>query len=75
VDLGVAGIGTQPVNRPGLDLARSKDQVHGTAFIWGRADVPMRAGNMASDRIGVRDVGETKMPARGYLRALFFDDQ
>jgi hypothetical protein len=35
----------------------------------------MRAGNMASDRIGVRDVRETKTPARGYLRALFFDDQ
>jgi hypothetical protein len=34
----------------------------------------MRAGNMASDRIGVSDVGETEKPARGYLRALFFDD-
>jgi hypothetical protein len=35
----------------------------------------MRAGNMAGDRIEFRDVGETKTPARGYLRALFFDDQ
>ena len=35
----------------------------------------MRAGSMASDRIGVRDVGETKMPARGYLRALYVDGQ
>jgi len=30
---------------------------------------------MASDRIEVRDVGKTKTPARGYQRALFFDDQ
>jgi hypothetical protein len=37
--------------------------------------MPIRAGNMASDRIGVRDVGETNRPARGYLRAIFFDDQ
>ncbi len=36
--------------------------------------MPMRAGNMASDRIGVRDVGETKAPERAILRALFFDD-
>jgi hypothetical protein len=41
----------------------------------GQADMPMRAGSMASDRIGVRDVGETKMPARGYLRALYVDGQ
>jgi hypothetical protein len=37
--------------------------------------MPMRAGNMASNRIGVRDVGKTKAPERGVLRALFFDDQ
>jgi hypothetical protein len=40
----------------------------------GQADMPMRAGNMASDRIGVRDVGETKTPARGILQAQNFDD-
>jgi hypothetical protein len=34
----------------------------------------MRAGNMASDMIGVRDVGETRTPARVILRAQFFDD-
>jgi len=34
----------------------------------------MRADNLASDRIGVRDVGETKTPARDILRAQFFDD-
>jgi len=28
-----------------------------------------------SGGIGIRDVGKTKAPARGYLRALFFDDQ
>ena len=41
----------------------------------GQADTTMRALDDASDRIGVRDVGETKRPAREYLRATFFDDQ
>jgi hypothetical protein len=36
--------------------------------------MPMRAGNMASDRIGVRDVWKTKTPARDILRAQNFDD-
>jgi len=75
MDLGIAGIGAQPIKRPRLDLARCKDQVHQVVLIWGRAGMPTRAGNMASDMIGVRDVGETKMPARGCLRAIFFDDQ
>jgi hypothetical protein len=35
----------------------------------------MRALGDANGRIGIRDVGKTKAPARGYLRALFFDDQ
>ncbi|SNS83963.1 hypothetical protein SAMN04488078_103619 [Antarctobacter heliothermus] len=35
----------------------------------------MRTGSMASDKIGVRDVGKKKAPERGFLRALFFDDQ
>ena len=74
VELGVAGIGPQPVERPSLDLARCKHQVHGAVLIWGRADVPMRAGNMASDRIEARDVGETKTPVRYLLRAQFLDD-
>ena len=43
--------------------------------MWGRADVPMRAAVLVSDRIRIRDVGKTKAPARGFLRALFFDDQ
>jgi hypothetical protein len=37
--------------------------------------MPTRAGNMASNRIGVCDVEETKRPAREYLRATFLDDQ
>jgi len=37
--------------------------------------MPMRAGSMASDNFGVRDVGETKAPERGYLRALYVDGQ
>jgi hypothetical protein len=74
MDLGVAGIGAQPVERPSLDLDRCEDQVHWAALIRGRADVPTHAGNMASDRIGVRDVGETKTPARVILQAQFFND-
>ena len=74
VDFGIAGIGAQPVERPSLDLARCEDQVHGAVLIRGRADVPTRAGNMASDRIGIRDVGKTKTPARFILRAQFFND-
>jgi hypothetical protein len=35
----------------------------------------MRALGDASVRIGIRDVGKMKAPARGFLRALFFDDQ
>jgi hypothetical protein len=34
----------------------------------------MRAGD-ASVRIRIRDVGKSKAPARGVLRAQFFDDQ
>ena len=39
---------------------------------------PPRAATLQrwiSDKIGIRDVGKMKAPARGYLRALFFDDQ
>jgi len=43
--------------------------------MWGRADVPMRAAVLVSDRIRIRDVGKTKAPERGFLRALFFDDE
>lgn len=35
----------------------------------------MHALDEPSDRNEIRDAGETKAPARGYLRALFFDDQ
>jgi hypothetical protein len=35
----------------------------------------MRAAVLVSGRIGVRDVGKKKAPARGFLRAPFFDDQ
>jgi hypothetical protein len=63
VDLGVARVEAQPVNRPSLNLALREDQVHLAVLIWGRADVPTLAGKMAGDRIGVRDVGETKTPA------------
>jgi hypothetical protein len=31
----------------------------------GQADMPLRAGNMASDRIGVRDVGENEKAREG----------
>jgi hypothetical protein len=44
VDLGIARIGAQPVNRPSFNLARRKDQVHVVAFVWGRAGKPIRAG-------------------------------
>jgi hypothetical protein len=65
VDLGIAGVGTQPVNRPGFDLARCKDQVHGAALICGRAGKPMRAAARASGRIGIRDVRENKSAREG----------
>ena len=43
--LGIAGIGAQPGNRPGLDLARREDEVHGAGLgIWG--------GKMKSAREG-----------------------
>ncbi|MFN3973346.1 MAG: hypothetical protein ACK4L4_18665 [Gemmobacter sp.] len=42
---------------------------------FGRADKPKRTGEMASACFRIRDVGKSKAPARGYLRALFFDDQ
>jgi hypothetical protein len=65
VDLGIAGIGAQPVNRPSLDLARRKDQVHWAALIWGRADVPEGAGRRAGDRIGIRDMGKNEKAREG----------
>jgi len=43
--------------------------------MWGRADVPMLAAVLVSDRIRIRDVGKKKAPERGFLRAPFFDDQ
>jgi len=42
---------------------------------FGQAAKPKRTGEMASACFRIRDVGKTKAPARGYLRALFFDDQ
>jgi hypothetical protein len=45
------------------------------AFIKGRAGKPMRTLANASGRIGIRDVGKRKAPARGVLRAQIFDDQ
>ena len=71
VDLGIAGIGPQSVERPSLDLARREDQVHGVAFIWGRADKPMRTLADASVRIGIRDVGENESAREGYLPGAF----
>jgi len=65
MDLGIAGVGAQPVDRPRLNLARCKDQIHGVAFIWGRAGTPMRAGSMASNKIGVRDIGENESAGEG----------
>ena len=53
VHLGIAGIGAQPVDRPGLDLARREDEVHGVGLGMWRV--------------------RKKAPARGFLRALFFD--
>jgi hypothetical protein len=35
----------------------------------------MRVAELASGGIGVVNVGKTKAPARGFLGALFFDDQ
>jgi Lon protease-like protein len=35
----------------------------------------MHAARNGSDRIRIRDVGKSKAPARGVLRAQFFDDQ
>ena len=36
MNLGIAGIGAQPGNRPGLYLARREDEVHGMGLgIWG----------------------------------------
>jgi hypothetical protein len=45
-------LGPQPINRPRLDLAWREDKVHGAVLVWDRADMPMRAGNIASDTIG-----------------------
>lgn len=75
MDLGIEGIGAQPVKRPSLDLARREDQVHG----WfssgaGRACRCAQATGPAS--VSGSATGEkTKAPARAILRALFFDDQ
>jgi len=44
----------------------------GEVLIRGRADVPKLAGNMASDRIGVRDVGENKSAREGYPPGAIF---
>jgi hypothetical protein len=74
VDLGIAGIRAQPVNRPRFNLARRKDEVHGDSHL-GQAGMPKRTGEVASACFRIRDVGKTKAPARAYLRALFFDDQ
>ena len=36
MDLGIAGIGAQPGNRPGFDLARREHEVHGAGLgMWG----------------------------------------
>lgn len=37
MDLGIAGIGAQPIDRPGLDLARSEDNFHECSDGAGRA--------------------------------------
>ena len=42
---------------------------------FGRAVKPKLTGEKASACFKIRDVVKTKAPARGYLRALFFDDQ
>jgi hypothetical protein len=73
VDLGIAGIGAQPVERPGLDLARREDQVHGwLSRAGGRAEA-RRA--MPETRSGSAMWGKTKAPSKVILRAQFFDDQ
>jgi hypothetical protein len=73
VDLGIASIGAEPVDRPSFNLARRKDQVNGVA-LSGRRTSRSALGD-ASVRIGIRNVGKSKAPARGVLRAQFFDDQ
>ena len=74
VDLGVAGIGPQPVNRPGLDLAGRKDEVHGRFSFGasGRAEARRREGQQQN-----RDprYGENESAREGFLWAQFFDDQ
>lgn len=46
MNLGIAGIGAQPGNRPGLYLARREDEVHGMGL-------RMRGRKMKSAREGV----------------------
>jgi len=36
---------------------------------------PMRTAKTGSAAISIRNMGKTKAPERGSLRALFFDDQ
>ncbi len=62
--LGIAGIGAQPGNRPGLNLARREDEVHEVAFADG-AERPGTCHRPAGPAAhGIRDVGKTKTPAR-----------
>jgi len=72
VDLGIARIGAQPVDRPGFNLARRKDQVHRVAFMWDRADMPMRAGRCQrldqDPRCGEMENAREGCPPRAILR-------
>ena len=65
VDFGIAGIGAQPVNRPGLDLARRKHEVHGRFSFGqgGQAETRRRLGQQQN-----RDprCGENKRAREGY---------
>ena len=66
VDLGIASIGPQPVDRSRLDLAWRKDKVHGGGLNLvegGHADARRR---MPSGQIGVGDLGEIKNAREGF---------
>ena len=49
VHLGIVGIGAQPSNRPGFNLARREDEVHAVAFGAGQG-----GQSDARDQIGQR---------------------
>ena len=62
VDLGIARIGAQPINWLGFNLAWRKHQVHGVAFILGRAETTIRAGRCQRQDRDLRCQEKRKRP-------------